>query len=306
MRKQRIDIINVHYPTDCFAYLAVCSRLLSVPLVTSIHGADIFPDGKRRARYSREFGFLLASSQLIIAPSKRLRDLFVQAFPALAGKASFVHNGVDLQEMDGLRCMAATAAAASSAPYILCVSAYKEQKAIDVLIHAFSMVRASRPSLHLVLVGGGYLREELQALAARIGVQDHIEFRGPQSRSAVAALLRGCEIFVLPSRFETFGIVILEAMACEKVVVATSAGGIPEIVESGVNGLLVEPDNAEALAQAIDKVLSDEALRIRLAANGSKTARDRFDFAQTGASYETAFERLLNPAGARTPATAAF
>jgi glycosyltransferase involved in cell wall biosynthesis len=110
----------------------------------------------------------------------------------------------------------------------------------------------------------------------------------------VIKLLRGCEIFVLPSRFETFGIAILEAMACKKPVVATTAGGMPEIVENGRNGILVAPDDPKALADALVTVLKDETLRANIAANGYSTVRERFRLEHTGTAYESLFQGLIS------------
>ena len=98
-----------------------------------------------------------------------------------------------------------------------------------------------------------------------------MEFLGRQGRTQVANLLHGCEVFVLPSRSEPFGIVLVEAMACKKPIVATTAGGIPEIIENQKNGILVEPDNEKALAEALITVLKDENLRINIAVKGYST-----------------------------------
>jgi glycosyltransferase involved in cell wall biosynthesis len=288
MQKQRTQIINIHYPTDCFFYVAVCSRLLSIPLVTSVHGADVVPNGERQARYSREFTFLLSSSNLIVAPSRHFKNDFHRIFPTLEAKTTFIHNGVDLSEFE----WQLPDIDKPAVPYLLCVSAYKEQKAIDVLIRAVQRVRETHPSVKLVLVGAGHLREELETLAAGLGLRDQIQFLGRQGRREIIRLLWGCKVFVLPSRFETFGIAVLEAMVCGKPVIATTAGGIPEIVQSGRNGILVRPDDPNALAQAIDKILADEILQSRLGSNGFKTAREQFNFARTATAYEAVLRRF--------------
>jgi glycosyltransferase involved in cell wall biosynthesis len=81
-------------------------------------------------------------------------------------------------------------------------------------------------------------------------------------------------------------------MACQKPLVTTTAGGIPEIVQNKLNGILVQPDDPKALAQAINEVLADDILQMRLAANGLKTAREQFNFTRTAASYEAVFSRF--------------
>ena len=291
--KYRIQVINVHYPMDRFAYFALCRRILPIALITSVHGADVFPDGRSIGQSSRSLKFLLASSDRIVAPSWRFQKHFLTAFPELSRKTIFIHNGVNLAE---LAALGTDETGHSSTPYVLCISGYKEQKAIDVLVRAFKLVNKENPSTKLILVGAGHLRGQLEALAISLGINEQIEFLGPQGRTEIARLLRGCEIFVLPSRFETFGIVILEAMAYRKAVIATTVGGIPEIIESGKNGILVEPDNPNALAKAINSVLLNQELRGSLAHEGYLTVRKDFRSEQTGSAYECVFERLLSSA----------
>jgi glycosyltransferase involved in cell wall biosynthesis len=290
IRRNQIDIINIHYPAGCLFYLALCRRLLGVKLITSVHGADIFPDGTLRKQISRALGFLLYSSDLIVTPSRSFQRTFSRAFPDLAGKTTFIHNGVDLAELDD---HFARTADAIPGPYVFCISAYKEQKAIDVLIRAFKKVHEVDPAVKLVIVGPGPLRSDFAKLAVSLGIQSQIELHGPKNRAEVTALLRGCKVFVLPSRFETFGIVILEAMAFSKPVVATTAGGIPEIIEHGKNGMLVQPDDPDALAESLIRLLKDGALQQRLGESGYATAHERFGSDQTAAKYESAFAKVF-------------
>jgi L-malate glycosyltransferase len=291
IQRYRIQVINIHYPDDCFFYFGLCRRLLSVGLVTSVHGADVFPEGRRRARYSRAFRFLLFSSTVIIAPSAQFRKDFLHVFPELEQKSIFIHNGVNLAEINGLGTATSNG---NEAPYVLCITAFKEQKAIDVLVRAFDRVQGTIPLLKLVLVGTGPLREQMEALAVSLGIREQIEFLGAKGRAEVVKLLLGCKVFVLPSRFETFGIAILEAMACKKPVVATMVGGIPEIIENKKNGLLVQPDDSIALADALIAVLTDQVLQRTIATNGYVTAHERFRAENTGASYEAVFLNSVN------------
>jgi glycosyltransferase involved in cell wall biosynthesis len=165
-----------------------------------------------------------------------------------------------------------------------------------VLVRAFKSVHETIPSAKLIIAGGGPLRGQMEDLALSLGVQDGIQFLGPIKRAQVAKLLRHCTAFVLPSRFETFGIAILEAMACKKPVVATTVGGIPEIIENGKNGILVEPDNPAALAEALVTVLRDPALQRALASHGYATVHERFRSEKTGSTYEMVFAELLSNA----------
>jgi len=100
-------------------------------------------------------------------------------------------------------------------------------------------------------------------------------------------------VFVLPSRSEPFGIAIIEAMACEKPVISTKVGGIPEIIEHGRNGILIEPDDPKALTEALIMLIKDPELRFRLARNGYATVHKQFSSRNTGSTYEGVFEGLL-------------
>ncbi|MGE5217903.1 MAG: glycosyltransferase family 4 protein, partial [Chloroflexota bacterium] len=292
LRRNKIEIVNIHYPADSLVYFALGKRLLGLPLVTSIHGADIFPDGSQDGRRSRAMQRLLSSSDLIVAPSKQFQQDFVTAFPLFSAKTRVIHNGIDLAEFGAADKKPRDPA---QAPYIVCISAYKKQKALDVLIRAFKSVLEAYPALNLILVGAGPLRESLKDLAVSLGIEERIAFLGTQTRAEVAELLRNCEAFVLPSRFETFGIVILEAMAFEKPVIATTAGGIPEIIENGESGILVPPDDSGALADAIIAVLRDRALRSKIARNGYTRVKERYGSENTGAKYEADFDALVHP-----------
>lgn len=289
IKRHRIQVVNVHYPAESFVYLGICRHLLPIKLITSVHGADLFPGGIRRAEYPKSIKWLLRASDLIVAPSNAYRQDVARVFPELTGKIVFIHNGVDLSEVE---LVPGTSTSPNGTPYVLCVAMHNEKKGIDVLLRAFAQLQDAHPNLRLVLAGDGPLRVQLEALAASLGLTGKVEFCGRQTRSQVGELLRNCEVFVLPSRSEPFGIVLIEAMACGKPVVATTAGGIPEIVQNEVNGILVEPDNSKALAQAIDRVLEDEILQMRLATKGLKTAREQFNFAHTAASYEAVLSRL--------------
>ncbi len=288
VKKHRFQFINIHYLSECFFYLALCRRILSIKTVISVHGSDIFPDGRPQPRCPLLSRFLLSSSDIVVAPSKKFRQDFLRIFPQLERKTIFIHNGINASDLTIYKTRPAR-----RGPYILTVSTCKAQKAIDVLLRAFKRPYDLDRSLKLLIVGDGPLHDDLANLTVSLGIQDRTEFLGWKEREEVAQLLHGCEVFVLPSRFETFGIVILEAWACNKPVVATTAGGIPEIVENGKNGILVEADNPNALGDALINVLEDRALRLAIAANGYATLYQRFLREHTGSAYETVFADLL-------------
>jgi glycosyltransferase involved in cell wall biosynthesis len=145
----------------------------------------------------------------------------------------------------------------------------------------------------LVLAGDGPLRHQLEGLAEELGIRDRVDFAGWQRQPALRRLLHGCSVFAVASRYESFSVATLEAMACGKPVVASRVGGIPELIEHGRNGILVDPDDPDALCAAISQLLADEGLRESLGANARLTVSARFSADAMGARYEAAFTRLL-------------
>lgn len=288
IRRERIDVINIHYPTSQL-FFSLCRLLSSVKLVTSVHGADIFPGGEQRGRYSRRLLFLLNRSDAIVANSAAFRDGFLQVFPRLRDKTTFIYNGVDWDELHPEDLPPQS----FRAPYVLCVAAHNEKKALDVVLQAFSAVARSDDEVQLMLVGDGPLRGDLETLAEDLQLGERVIFAGALERSEVVKRLHGCTVFVLASRSEPFGIAIVEGMACGKPVVGSRTGGIPEIIENGRDGLLVEPDSPNALAVAIKRLLNDGRLRAELGLRASKKIRGEFLWEHTGTAYLRLFKAML-------------
>jgi glycosyltransferase involved in cell wall biosynthesis len=289
VRRERVQIINVHYATSGFLYFALCRWLLAVKLVISVHGADFFPGGQKLTRYRWGLRLLLSSSDAIVAPSKAYLEDFLSLFPHLRERGTFIHNGLDLEEV----AQEANGRNPDQGKYLLCVATHNQKKGLDVLLKTFALLRETSRTLKLLLVGDGPLRGQYEGLARELGIEDRVEFLGQREHSETVRLLRGCEIFVLPSKSEPFGVVIIEAMACQKPVVASAVGGIPEIIENGKNGILVESNNPRALAQAIRSLLEDESLRRLIAANGYTRVVEHFRYENTGTQYEILFSELL-------------
>ena len=152
---------------------------------------------------------------------------------------------------------------------------------------------SSHAGVELDLVGDGPFRGELEALASELGIRERVNFRGRVSRETALEYMSGARAACLASRRETFGLVVAEAMSLGVPVVATTAGGIPEIVRHEIDGLLVPPDDPWRLGQALERILTDEALRARLTEAGRRRARESFSATRFGADYHRIFAALL-------------
>ncbi|OLB15188.1 MAG: hypothetical protein AUH07_03240 [Gemmatimonadetes bacterium 13_2_20CM_70_9] len=149
---------------------------------------------------------------------------------------------------------------------------YPRQKGLDYLVKALAQLPPQR-RVRLVVVGedwGGVA--DLRSLARTLGIEDRILFKGLLARDEVLRAYASADVFVLPSLFEPFGIVLLEAMAAGLPVVASRVGGIVDVVEDGKTGLLVPPRNPQAIADAIERLLSNPTLRQRMGAEARMRA----------------------------------
>lgn len=172
-------------------------------------------------------------------------------------------------------------------------AASERYKGADELIGAVAQLRASVAGLHLVAVGGGDDLPRLRKIAHELGMTDRVHFLENLSREQIAACYASAEIFALPSTGEGFGLVFLEAMSFSKPVVAAAAGGATDVVEDGINGLLVPPGDTPRLAEALGQLFADEALRARLGRAGAEIVRQKYLFEV----FQGALERILCDCG---------
>jgi len=183
-----------------------------------------------------------------------------------------------------------TALGINSQPMILFVGNLVPRKGIDILLRALPQVLREM-EVKLVLAGSGN-QQDYQRLAQALGIPDKLSFLGCVPDDTLRLLYSSCDLFVLPSRLEGFGLVIIEAMAAGKPVVATAVGSIPELIEPGQNGILVEAGDEGKLASAIVKVLSDKSLARVIGENNIKKARERYSWEVTARKAERLYNEL--------------
>jgi glycosyltransferase involved in cell wall biosynthesis len=184
------------------------------------------------------------------------------------GKIVVIPNGVTLERFSSRNRSFRLA----GFPSILYLGGLLKRKGVDVLIRALVGLKSEHPKVKLHIVGAGIALSYLKALSVQEGIERDVVFWGQADYSSIPKFYGGADICVFPSRLEAFGIAILEAMASGKPIVASNVGGIPEIISDGKNGILVEPNDPEALSKAIVMVYQDNALMKRLSANALETA----------------------------------
>lgn len=291
IHRTKIDLINCHYLDLYLIHLVIAARVLRVPAVVSVHGADIDAYAQSGWADRLVYRLIMRGAHRIVACSDALARRTIEIFPDVESKVTYVHNGIDLARyVDG------PGSCAVSRPFLLSVCRHVHKKGVDTLLHAFALVLRDLPDMSLVLVGGGPLLEENQALARTLEIEQRVVFAGNIAHADVSAFFAECRLFVLPSRAEPFGIVLLEAAYYKKGIVSTRVGGVPEIIVDGFNGVLVEPDAPASMASAIVALVRDPQRADQLGARAYQTLMTRFLWKDRVQDYIAIYEGRPAPA----------
>ncbi|HLX56503.1 MAG TPA: glycosyltransferase family 4 protein [Ktedonobacteraceae bacterium] len=176
------------------------------------------------------------------------------------------------------------------AQVVVCISGMRYEKGIDVLLQAWYLVQQQAPQARLIIVGRGSLQPQLERMAETLGIADSVEFTGMQS-DVLAQLYRG-DLAVLPSRWEGMPNAVLEAMACGLPCVATRVSGSEDIIEHGVDGLLVEPEDYQDMAQALLTLLCDPLLIQKYGRAARETIERRYSLEQIMDRYVELYQNM--------------
>ncbi len=220
-------------------------------------------------------GIKYRAADRIVAISGAIRDVLL-ADGVDPRRIDVVLSGVDPARFAGVRPadLRAELGLPPETRVVLNVAALAWHKGQETLVEAAPAILAERPDTLIAIAGEGEERGRLCARIRALGVEERVRLLG--FREDVPALLRGADVFVMPSHAEGLGTAVLDALACGLPVVAARAGGIPEMIADGETGLLVEPRDAAGLARAVVRALSDAELAARLRAAGPRAVLERF------------------------------
>jgi N-acetyl-alpha-D-glucosaminyl L-malate synthase BshA len=296
-----LDLLHVHYaiPHSVSALLArqmletqqQASRRRYLPFITTLHGTDITLVGLDRS-YLPITQFGIEQSDGVTAISSYLRDRTREAFN-IQGEIEVIRNFVncDVYVRSPTKVVAMRPRFASPNEKLLVhLSNFRPVKRILDVVEVFARVAKAVPA-RLMMIGDGPDRSAAEHLAVSLDVHDRIHFLGKQDN--VNELLPLADLMLMPSEMESFGLAALEAMACSVPTIATRVGGVPELIDDGVNGLLFPLGDVEAMAAAAIELLCDDARLPSMAAAARKTASDRFCASRIIPLYEQYYERVL-------------
>lgn len=293
IRNNQLDLLHVHYaiPHAAAAYMAKCiarQEGIYVPVITTLHGTDITLVGRDKT-YAPVVTFSINESDAITAVSENLRQETLANF-RIEKPIDVIHNFVDVRRFAKKAIGAFRKVIAPDGErIILHASNFRKVKRIDDVVRIFAGIRQEMPA-KLLLVGDGPERPMAEELVRQLGLCDDIRMLGKQQDMEDIFIIS--DLFLLPSEYESFGLAALEAMAAGVPVVATDAGGIPEVVIPGDNGELGGIGDVEGMAAKAVAILRDPAVLERYR-NGARAQAQRFDIGSIVPKYEKLYERCL-------------
>ncbi len=284
-----LDVMHVHYAMP-FATSAYLARQMLLPkqlgVVTTLHGTDITVVGAEPA-YFRVTQFGIESSDRVTAVSRFLKQRAEATFGTVR-PIEVVYNFVD-PVVFAPRRAGRLRLAGPGTKVMMHASNFRTVKNIPVIIQAFAEVRQQLQA-KLVMVGDGPEKPGAEQMARELGVHRDVLFLGNQD--CMEELLPLADVFILPSSSESFGLVALEAMSAEVPVIASNAGGLPEVVEHGATGFLHDPGNVAGYVDSSLKLLRNERLRRTMGRRGRRVARERFSAEEMVQKYVDVYESL--------------
>ena len=298
IKSRRIDLMHIHVwnPASC-RYAFMVAKKYNLPTVITEH--DPFElKGLKNAVKKK----LIKHVNAIITVSEANKKKMEHLFPSMRDKLKNIHNGIDVTWFESQLLSFSKNKrdeyrekhfnAKENNTVILSVAELHERKGLKYLIKALPSIIEEKPQTILVIAGSGPLRNDLEKLAMREGMMDHVRFLG--FKKDIPHIMAASDIFVLPSKKEAFGLVLLEACIARVPVVASNVGGIPEIIEHEKNGLLVTPENPRKLAESILTILNNNLKRDTYTENAYKKVKETFDAKIMAKKTSNLYDNVLN------------
>ncbi len=294
-KRESLDILHAHYAVPHATAVMLASQMLDRPIgtVTTLHGTDVTIMSEEDS-LRQVMSYSVNQSDAITAVSRSLVEAATEAIsPKLPIR--MIHNFINLDEYsrDDERDIRGCLNIKPGEKVIVHTSNFRPVKRIEDVIRVFKGIQDKMPA-RLLLVGDGPESTKAYALAELLGVLDNIEFLGKQNR--VTKILSTADVFLLPSEKESFGLAALEAMACGVPVLASNAGGLPEVIEHGVSGLLSEVGDVDQMTANALEILGSEAVHARYSNSARDRARTAFDVETIIREYEALYEEVIKKA----------
>jgi len=290
---QNLDILHVHYaiPHAAVAYMAkkiLLTQGIYLPVVTTLHGTDITLVGNNNA-FAPVVEFSINKSDGVTAVSENLKAETLHFF-SIQRDIKVIYNFIDFERFKKVNKDHFKKIIAPDGERILVhTSNFRRVKRVEDVIQIFNIVQKEIPS-RLLMIGDGPERQNAERLCRELGLGNEVRFLGKQD--AIEELLAICDLFIMPSESESFGLAALEAMACEVPVVSSNGGGLPEVNIHGVTGFMSNVGDVEEMAQYAIQLLRDDEMLHRFRENALAQAK-RFDLHEILPHYEAYYAEVI-------------
>jgi glycosyltransferase involved in cell wall biosynthesis len=288
LRRERIDVLHAHMFTSN-VWGTVLGRLSRTPVVVAHEHTWSFEGAPLRRFLDREL--IARFGDAFVACSGEDMRRMIEIEHIAPERLRLIPNGIAVPDAGSPHDVRAELGVARDAPVVGAVGRLTAQKAFDVLLRAAARLRVEFPGLQVLIAGDGEQRAALQSLAEELDLRDTVRFLGV--RSDVPDVLAALDVAALSSRAEGIPLAALEYMEAARPVVATRVGGLSEMIEDGVQGLLVQPGDPDALAGAIAQLLRDPARREAMGAAGRERRRREYDLDTMVRRVESLYEELV-------------
>ncbi len=292
----KLDLLHVHYaiPHAAAAYMArqiVAQQGIDIPVITTLHGTDITLVGRDKT-YSPVVTFSINESAAITAVSQNLRDETYHNFN-IKKEIDVIYNFVDVKRFNKKPLTPfRNVIAPNNEKIITHASNFRAIKRVQDVLEIFENVSSQIPA-KLLFVGDGPDRSKIEELARKKNICSNIRFLGKQEE--MEDILAITDLFVLPSAYESFGLVALEAMASQVPVISSNAGGLPEVNIDGVTGFLSDVGDVKSMSENAIRILSNPSLHKEMKKNALEHAQ-KFDIDNIVPQYERLYERVTERA----------
>lgn len=285
----RPDLLHVHYASG----YGTLGRLTSFhPLILSVWGSDVYEFPKRSPIHKWTIRKNILYADNICSTSHNMANHIKTSIPELE-KAIIVPFGVDIEKFNPSRIKNKK----TNSVVVGTVKTLAQTYGIDILIRAFAEVvkrcTDTQTSLRLMIVGDGPQRTQLESLACEMGIRNITDFIGRVCNDDVPLYLNQFDIYVAPSREESFGVAVLEASACGIPVVVSNVGGLPEVVKHNRTGLVVPKENIQATTESILYLVSNSKARRRMGNAGRAYVQQNFQWEANVTEMEKIYRRCV-------------
>jgi teichuronic acid biosynthesis glycosyltransferase TuaC len=285
-----ISVIHAHAALPCGQAAMLLARNLGVPFVVTVHGLDAYSTrqvpGWLGRCCSEATERVYRSAARVICISEQVARHVREGLGG-AANTSIVYNGVDSSRF------ASAVGVSSQDSVILSVGNLIPIKGHELLLRSLAAIVLAHPDVQCRVIGDGSERNRLEELARALRIENRVHFLGRRPRSEVAAEMKECALFVLPSWYEGLGCVYLEAMSSERPAIACRGQGIEEVIRHAENGWLIAPRNLSDLTAALKTLLSDRALRETLGRNGRQTVLQGYTVAHQATQLLSVYRESL-------------